>query len=195
MNSSVQKKPEPLQLVQRIMEGDREAENQLVLTYGRAVQFVLRRESRDPNAVDDLYQETFRIALEKIRSGGLRDPRKLSSFLHSTARFVTIDYFRREARHETSGIEEFELPNQERSQLSHLLLSEHGDIMRKLLAELNSERDRAILFRYYLADDDKEDICRDLDLTAIHFNRVLHRAKQRYKDIYLEAMKAETSQE
>ena len=51
-------------------------------------------------------------------------------------------------------------------------------------AYVSSDRDREILFRFYLAEDDKERICRDLGLTAVHFNRVLFRARERFRELY-----------
>ena len=53
-----------------------------------------------------------------------------------------------------------------------------------MLAELKNERDRDILSRYYIADQDKDAICRDLQLSDLHFNRVLFRARQRYRELY-----------
>ena len=55
--------------------------------------------------------------------------------------------------------------------------------------ELASERDRQILFRFYIAEDEKEAICRDLRSASLHFNRVLFRARERYRELYLEALK------
>ena len=56
--------------------------------------------------------------------------------------------------------------------------------MRRVLAELKNDRDREILSRYYIADEAKEDICRDLELSDLHFNRVLFRARQRYRELF-----------
>ena len=53
-----------------------------------------------------------------------------------------------------------------------------------MLAELKNDRDREILSRYYIADENKEDICRDLELSDLHFNRVLFRARQRYRELF-----------
>ena len=58
--------------------------------------------------------------------------------------------------------------------------------MKRVLSEMPSDRDRQILFRFYIAEDEKDSICRDLDLTSLHFNRVLFRARERYRDLYLE---------
>ncbi|MDJ0839735.1 MAG: sigma-70 family RNA polymerase sigma factor [Acidobacteriota bacterium] len=174
-------------IVARIMNGDISAESDLVSAYGRAVSFILRKETRDEDAADDLYQETFRIGIEKIRKGDLREPRKLGSFLSSIARFAVIDYYRAEARNESryEKTEENSFPAAPESQLRSLLRNEQAELVRQAIDEMKSDRDRQILFRFYIAEDEKDDICADLDLSSLHFNRVLHRAKQRYKELYL----------
>ena len=45
------------------------------------------------------------------------------------------------------------------------------------------KRDREILRRFYVEDQDKEDICRALNLDSLHFNRVLFRAKKRFRKL------------
>ncbi len=57
-------------------------------------------------------------------------------------------------------------------------------MVRQVLTELKNDRDREILSRYYIADQDKDVICRDLQLSGLHFNRVLFRARQRYKELF-----------
>ena len=74
--------------------------------------------------------------------------------------------------------------------VNHLLQQEQAAMVRAVLAELDSDRDREILFRFYLADDDKERICRDLGLTAVHFNRVLFRARERFRELYRKSTEA-----
>lgn len=175
-------------LVGRIRRGDREAEDELVRRYRRGVAIILRAESGDAAAVDDLFQETFRIALEKIRQGDLREPKRLSGFICSLARNLVIDHFRRVAARRTSGgIDLAELASPRLDPLERLLREERGAIVNRVLAEMPSERDRQILFRFYVAEDDKDSICRELDLTSLHFNRVLFRARERYRDLYQEA--------
>lgn len=172
-------------LVGRIRRGDRDAEDELVRRYRRGVAIILRAESGDAAAVDDLFQETFRIALEKIRQGDLREPKRLSGFICSLARNLVIDHFRRVAARRTSGgIDLAELASPRLDPLERLLREERGAVVNRVLAEMASDRDRQILFRFYVAEDDKDLICRELDLTSLHFNRVLFRARERYRDLY-----------
>jgi RNA polymerase sigma-70 factor, ECF subfamily len=174
-------------LVGRIREGDSRAEAELVERYRRGIAIILRAESRNAAAVDDLFQETFRIALEKIRQGDLRDPRRLSGFICSLARNLVIDHFRKVAARRTTGDAKLaEIASVRVDPLETLVRIERGEFVRRVLSEMPSDRDRQILFRYYVAEDEKDAICRDLDLTSLHFNRVLFRARERYRDLYLE---------
>jgi RNA polymerase sigma-70 factor, ECF subfamily len=173
-------------LVSRIRAGDQQAEAELVERYSRGIMIIIRRDVGDASVADDLYQEAFRIALEKIRRGEVREPEKLSGFVSGVAKNLVIDYFRRAARQE--GVREVEeatsLPDPAPDQLEALLRKEQADIVRQVLKEMRNERDIQILFRFYLAEDKKEQICADLGLTSLHFNRVLHRARERYLELY-----------
>src|SRR6185436_5403273 len=44
-------------------------------------------------------------------------------------------------------------------------------------------RDREILVRFYLQEEEKEAICRDLALAPDQFDKVLHRARARLKEL------------
>jgi RNA polymerase sigma-70 factor (ECF subfamily) len=178
----------PASLVGRIRDGDRTAEAELVGRYRRAVTVVLSGSRRDPAAIDDLFQETFRIAIEKIRAGAVREPEKLAGFLSGLARNLAIEHFRKAAKHRSAGRADPEaLPSADGGPLEDLLRSERAAITRRVLTELSSDRDRQVLYRFYIAEEDKAGICRELALTSIHFNRVLFRARERYRTLYLEA--------
>ncbi len=166
-------------LVRRIVAGDQQAEVELVEHYSRGVMFIIRRELGGASVADDLYQETFRIALEKIRRGDLCEPEKLSGFMCGIARNLVIDYFRRGAREESlSEIEKVApLAHPAPNQFDELLLKEKAALVRQVITELPTDRDRQILFRFYIAEEEKERICSDLGLTGLHFNRVLFRAR------------------
>jgi RNA polymerase sigma-70 factor (ECF subfamily) len=60
---------------------------------------------------------------------------------------------------------------------------ERAEIVRAVLNELPLDRDLEILFRYYLAEEDKHQICADLSLSPLHFNRVLFRARERFRQL------------
>jgi RNA polymerase sigma-70 factor, ECF subfamily len=177
-------------LVARIRAGDQQAEAELVERYNYGLKVIIRREVSDTAVVEDLYQETFRIVLEKIRRGDVRDPERLAGFVRSVAKNLVIDYFRR-AVHQVKVTEVEEAAPIFRAgpdQLEELLRKETADLVRQILEEMSNERDVQVLFRFYLAEDDKEKICADLGLTGPHFNVVLKRARDRFRALYQRAL-------
>ncbi len=174
-------------LVQRIVSGDPAAEADLVQRFSRALTFLLRRLTRDEAAAEDLYQETFRLVIEKVRRGELREAERLPGFVSSLARNLFLGSARRGGRRQKwQGDPEATetAPDPAPGQLQRLLAKERAAMVRQVLAELKNDRDREILSRYYIADQDKDVICRDLELSDLHFNRVLFRARQRYKELF-----------
>jgi RNA polymerase sigma-70 factor (ECF subfamily) len=180
----------PEQLVRRIRAGDRRAEDELVRRYQRGVGAVLRRAGADAATADDLSQETFATSLRKIRAGEVREPERLAGFLCSLARNLAIEHYRKAGSRRTAGLSDTDFASPEPSPLDDLLRTERAAVVRKVLAELPSERDRQVLFRFYLAEEDKDGICRDLGLSSLHFNRVVFRARERYREMYLEHTKS-----
>lgn len=174
------------ELVSRIQGGDQQAEVELVESYNRVVMSIIRRAVGDPAAADDLYQETFCIVIEKIRKGDVSEAERLSGFVCGVAKNRVIKHFQRAVRQEslTEPEEAVSLPHPSRDQLEELLRKESADIVRQVLKEMTNERDTEALFRFYLAEDDKEQICADLGLTSLQFNLVLHRARERYRELY-----------
>ncbi len=172
-------------LVERIRAGNAAAERELVQQYSRGVKVILRNAGADSSVVDDLHQETFRIALEKIRHGDLRDPLGLRGFMSSLARNLATDHFRRgmrSATNEPAALESIQSPQM--GALERLVARERSECVRQILGELGTERDREILRRFYLSSEEKQRICEDLGLSSLQFNRVLFRARQRYRELY-----------
>jgi hypothetical protein len=54
---------------------------------------------------------------------------------------------------------------------------------RQMLDEMPATRDRELLMRFYLHDEEKEQICQDLRLSMEHFNRVIFRARNRFREL------------
>ncbi|HSS50031.1 MAG TPA: sigma-70 family RNA polymerase sigma factor [Thermoanaerobaculia bacterium] len=172
-------------LVRRIAAGDSSAEGTLVQRYSRGILYLLRRLGISPELAEDLHQETFRIVLERLRRRELDDPAGLVGFLRGTARNLVTAEHRKMARRRTDadpeGLEQAVHPAP--GQLQTVLLDEEANIVRRLIRELPTDRDQQLLMRFYVAEEEKETICSDLGLDSLHFNRVLFRARSRFKEL------------
>lgn len=169
----------------RIAAGDPDAEERLILLFGRPVALLLDRHTNGRPEAEDLFQDTFRIALQKLRHGELREPEKLPGFLAQLARNLAIEHYRKTARRRTEPASDTlpEIAASAPGQLGEILQREDAALVRRVIAELTNERDREILLRFYIAEEDKDRIAADLGLSGLQFNRVLHRARQRYREL------------
>ena len=172
-------------LVRRIQRGDTAAETRLVERYSRGLLYMLRRTAGDPALADDLHQETFRVVLERLRERGLEEPERLAGFLHRTAKNLFIGGYRKVIRRKTEGeIDGLDaVPDPAADPLHEAVREEEAALVRRLIGELETDRDRQILYRFYIAEEEKERICADLELSSLHFNRVLFRARQRFREL------------
>jgi RNA polymerase sigma-70 factor, ECF subfamily len=180
--------PHAADLVSRIRGRAQGAEEELVERYTRGITLLLEHTCNDRSAAEDLCQETFRIVIEKIRNGDVREPEKLSGFVCHTAKNLAIEYYRLAARVESTDFENARQFPQAAHQLDDLLRQEEARLARKVLDGMETLRYREVLYRFYIAEEPKEQICARLQLSALHFNRILYRAKARYRTLYEEAI-------
>lgn len=168
------------ELVTRIQAGDREAESEFAETFSYGLMKLLLKITKDLDIAKDCCQQTLLITLNKMRAGGIVNPESLRSFLRCTAANVAITYFRKEKRYTCLGDKFF------------LLQSETGNtaardkdfetirsLLHGILDQLKVSRDKEILQRFYLQEENKSDICSDFGIKSEHFDRVLYRAKIR----------------
>ena len=157
----------------------------MVARFGPGVAATLRRATGRRMLAEDLYQDAFQLAIAKIRAGELREPAKLPGFLCQLARNLALGHFRRHRRRKSEGcLEGVRCADPRPGPLDRLLAAERAAFVREVLSELGSERDRDLLFRLYLGEEDKTRLRGQLGLTALHFNRVLFRARQRYRELF-----------
>lgn len=174
-------------LVSRIIAGDREAEDELVHRYSRGMFIVINNIVRSPADAEDLLHEMFMTALKRIRRGELHEPERLSGFIRGIAKNIASRHSHKAENRPLINIDDVPPPaDSKRDPLEQLLLKEEADIVRQVLGELKMERDRQIITRYYIMDEDKETICASLGLSSAHFNRVRFRALERFKELYEE---------
>jgi RNA polymerase sigma-70 factor (ECF subfamily) len=173
------------ELVAKVMAGDERAEEELFLKYRRGVAIILNQATDNSPAAADLCQETFRITFQKIKQGKLREPGKLPAFIWKVTHNLVIDHFRRLRARDISNIEEAEeIADAKPDQLALLMEEEKKMLVRQVLGEMESERERQALYRFYIMEESKERICASLNLTAKQFNLVIFRARRHFRQLY-----------
>ena len=176
------------ELVNRIVAGDLAAEDELVRRYEHGVAVIIEQIVRNRSITEDISQDTFRIVIAKVRRGELRDAERLSGFVCGVARNTAVAHIRKlrhSQNHHTIADAEH-IPDSTPNQLDKVLRDEQSKVVRQLINELKQKRDRDLLFRYYIGEEDKDKICQDLGLTRAQFHNVIFRATRRFKELYLQ---------
>jgi len=134
---------------------------------------------------DDIVQETLARFLAAMKDEKVRNTAALGAFLNGICRNVIAEYRRRSLRDEPmSEI----MPEPPQNTQSRTALFEIHEAIERGLEEL-SPRDRRILRAYYLEEKTKDEILSVTGMTDENFRVALCRAKERFRNIYLEQTK------
>jgi RNA polymerase sigma-70 factor (ECF subfamily) len=169
-----------------IKAGSRKAETALVQRLQPGLRLVLHRAlGGNLELARELCQETLVILIKRLRAEGLTDPAELAGFAAQTARNLAIAHHRKEGRRRTdANLEAIEsVADPQRGQTEQVAAGRLGAIVHRLLGELPTDRDRTVLKRFYLQEELKADICRDLNMSDLAFNQILFRARNRFRDL------------
>ncbi len=175
-------------LVGRILEGDQEAEREMVLRYQRGLGVMLYNRARDHSLASDIAQETWVLVLQKVRDNQLRNKQKLAAFIIQIAKNQLIMRQRKQTKNQMLGEEQAgEIVDSGTTPEKAFANGQLSQCVSRLLDELSVERDKQILQRFYLIGDNKEELCQEFDLTPAHFDRVLYRARERFRSLWEES--------
>jgi RNA polymerase sigma-70 factor (ECF subfamily) len=193
-NSSGSIHPDYASLVSRIIVGDAAAETELVSLFKDRIVHIILRITNNRSLVEDFSQDTFLIVITKIKNGDVKNPESLGSFVASVARNHAIEQIRVIRRRASEDLEHADqVPDPSPSPLEQLQTSEKNDEIREVIGQL-IPRDKVLMLRFYIKEDPKEVICDDLGLTSAQFDRVLHRARNRFRALYLKCKAREKGQ-
>lgn len=170
-------------LASRIHKREADAEAEFFARFRCGTMQIITRVTGSFELAQDLSQETLMVTLNRLRSGSLDEPSKLSAYVAQTARNLALAARRKERRRRTdSG---GGLLEEHADRLAEEEPAEHPDTaavaaVRALLKELHSSKDQEILVRHYLHEQDKDTVCRELGIPEGAFNVALFRARQRF---------------
>jgi RNA polymerase sigma factor (sigma-70 family) len=179
----------PDDLVIRIANGDRSAEIEFARNYTYGITVLARRHCRSSEqAVADLVQDVIECVLQKLRAGAVRHTASLPAYVQSCiARAASGEFRRRNRRGEDQIVPLDEELRDSSDPSDEFEIAQRAGIVRTLLAELDTARDRAILRRFYIDEEGKDSICLSLGIGPEHFHRVLFRARRRLRELLTDA--------
>lgn len=169
-------------LVRAAARGDRVAEAELIGLYDRRVLVKLRQQVPEAELVLDLRQEVWLRIVEAMRGGGIQQPERFCGFLLGTVRNVLRERAKANRRSPVP-LDDVPEPIADCPDAEQFVDEDwRAEQVRRCLAKLG-DRDCEILVRHYLREDDKRLTCEVLGLSALNYNNVLHRARQRLAEL------------
>lgn len=173
-----------IEWAQRIAEGDKSAEEELVAQYQTPIRLIVFKRTGNAQLARDICQEAFIAVLENMRAGKVRNPESLAAYIRQVALHLSVQHYRKDKRFVSDHDVVVDLHVQHRDRKeANMDVRNIRTLLESTLSDLTKPRDREILKRFYLHDEDKLQICDSLSLTPAHFDRVLYRAKQRMRKL------------
>ncbi|MCS7025876.1 MAG: sigma-70 family RNA polymerase sigma factor [Bryobacteraceae bacterium] len=165
----------------KLASSDEEAIRHFIQYFGSLLLIKLRARMLPPLVIDEIRQETFARVFAALRKPeGIRDGRKLGSFVNSVCNHVLAEYYRRDSR--WSAVDDVNLDqlaapeNTEKA----LLVRERQQIVHSILQSLPT-RERAILEAVFLEEADKDAICHQFGIDRGYLRVLVHRAKAAFR--------------
>ena len=158
-------------------EPDSPAEAELYKRLAPRVRLYGLRHLRDPHSAADLVQQVLLMTLERLRTGNVREPEKIASFVLGTCRMTVLELRRgtrrREGLLETWGgaAEAFEAPEPLAIDTARLA----GCL------EALSERERSVVVLSFFGDKQADEVGAELAISSGNVRVIRHRALARLR--------------
>jgi len=149
------------------------------------LRLTITRKTQDPELAADLLNEAIYTTWQKWQDGKLERPQQVAGYVFAVAMNLLRNHrramgVRPSKRASASELDALPASSEPRDEVIEAQLATR---VRKLIQELDSERDRTVLVRFYLDEEEKEVICRALSLSSLQFDKVLHRARRRLREL------------
>ena len=171
--------------VQRLSEGDRWTEEHFLRYFNELLLIKLRSRLPSMQAIDDVRQEVFVRVFRALRApDGIRDGRKLGSFVNSVCNNVLLESYRAKRSGEPLGEEHAHLADDVMSAEDALLDGETAAQIKRVLDEMEP-KDAQLLRAVFLEERDKSEICSEYGVDRDYLRVLLHRAKEKFRSKFL----------
>jgi len=170
----------------RLREGDFVTQDHFRKYFTALMKVKLRSRLKSPEAIEDVQQETFVRFYAALREGKIREPKSLGSYVNSVCNNVLKESWRHEDP--AVSLDDDGAPELPAAPFDLGKIIDDRKLARKVqkVVEELPERDRRVLRAIFFEERDKDEVCRELGISRDNLRLLLHRAKQKFRDLYEE---------
>lgn len=172
--------------IERLVAEDPETERHFTRYFGDLLTLKLRSRIRSAAEVEDVRQETFRRVLTTLKEkSGLASAGSLGAFVNGVCSNVLFELYRSSAKAQPLPEDHDPVDDRRPSAEATLMRAEERDRVQQALAALPA-REKDLLRWLFFEERDKDEICRELNVDRNYLRVLVHRAKARFRDRYLQ---------
>jgi len=144
---------------------------------------LLLRSTRNTATAADIVNDAIATSLEHLRTGRIAQPEQIAGYIYQVALNHLRNRRRKMDERTDRRVDAETLESVASDQAAPDVLAESAivDQVRRVIEELPTERDRLIVKRFYLDEEDKDRLCKELGISFLHFDKVIFRARQRMR--------------
>lgn len=160
----------------------RESIEKLLVTEYQGLLALLHRKARDPQLAADILNDAIVTTLEKFDDGKVAEPSGVAGYVYQVAMNKLLNHRRKFAE---DASKRSDLLEENIACVTAPDGAEDGwaERVRAIVSELQSVRDRDVIQRFYLQEEEKSTICAALRLSALQFDKIVFRARKRMRSL------------
>jgi RNA polymerase sigma factor (sigma-70 family) len=157
----------------------------------KALKVLLLRMTGDVDLTKDLTQDVLAQVLQAIRERRVHSTQALPGYIHTCARRAVITHSRKTKRVVLDNAAD--IIETDATPLDAYEKHQFAEMAQQVLAELHSERDRGLIYGFYVEGKTKQALMQLWQLENHLFDKVLSRARIRMRELMHEKLNENTS--
>jgi RNA polymerase sigma-70 factor (ECF subfamily) len=159
--------------------------SQLIAKEYVGLRLLIARRAGDHQVAADMLNDALCMAWEKWCAGQIQRPEQIAGYVFQVAINLLHNHRRSVAdrpdrRADVEHIDQFHVTADATDQQIEEGIAAR---VRHFIHGMSSLRDRTVLVRFYLNEEEKDSICADMGVSPLQFDKILHRARRRLRQL------------
>jgi RNA polymerase sigma-70 factor (ECF subfamily) len=167
----------------RLKRRDPETERHFISYFSNAIWLKLRNRVRTAYLIEEIRQETFARVLSYLQSGKvIQFPERFGGFVQAICNNVMLEVLRSEFNHRQNVDTPIDPPDRRVRFDADMVTEQRKQVVREIISEM-PEKDGDLLRMVFLEEGERSEICKRFQVDGNYLRVLLHRAKERFREV------------